>query len=196
MTQTPGVERDDLNFDESLQKVLETMRRNMEGSVKADGVGRAMREAHAKGCGLARGEVEILEGLTDAYAQGIYRKPARHEAMVRFSNGVGHLGPDRLLGSGCGIGPKIFGIEGKTLLEDKPERWRSGAPLTLAPTKDDPALDEDLRVHRPRATLRPRWPFPRWRYGPGGFQRRACAACVLVIPNALAVLISATAEAG
>ena len=118
---SPGVERDDPNFDQSLQKILETMRRNTEGSVKAEGIGRAVREAHAKGYGLARGEVEILDGLPTPYAQGIYARPGRHEAMVRFSNGVGHVGPDRFLSSGCGVGLKIFGIEGKTLLEDEPD---------------------------------------------------------------------------
>jgi hypothetical protein len=40
---------------------------------------------------------------------------------VRFSNGVGHVGPDKFLSAGCGIGLKIFGIEGQTLLEDEPD---------------------------------------------------------------------------
>jgi hypothetical protein len=41
--------------------------------------------------------------------------------MVRFSNGQPHVGIDRLLGAVCGIGLKIFGIEGKKLLEDEPD---------------------------------------------------------------------------
>jgi hypothetical protein len=80
-----------------------------------------VRDAHAKGYGLARGEVEILTGLPAAYAQGIYAKPGRHEAMVRFSNGTSHTGADRFLGNIVGIGVKMFGIEGKTLLEDEPD---------------------------------------------------------------------------
>jgi hypothetical protein len=67
----------------------------------------------------ARGEVEILSGLPAEYAQGIYARPGRHEAMVRFSNGTNHTGADRFLGAGTGIGLKIFGIEGKILLEDE-----------------------------------------------------------------------------
>ena len=39
--------------------------------------------------------------------------------MVRFSNGTNHVGGDRFLGPIVGIGLKIFGIEGKTLLEDE-----------------------------------------------------------------------------
>ena len=41
--------------------------------------------------------------------------------MVRFSNGTNHVGGDRFLGPIVGIGLKIFGIEGKTLLEDEPD---------------------------------------------------------------------------
>ena len=41
--------------------------------------------------------------------------------MVRFSNGQPHINSDKLLGSVCGIGLKIFGIEGRKLLEDEPD---------------------------------------------------------------------------
>jgi catalase len=64
----------------------------MHGSVESEGIGRMVRDAHAKGYGLARGEFEILSGMPGEYAQGIYAKPGRHEAMVRFSNGTNHVG--------------------------------------------------------------------------------------------------------
>ena len=117
----PDVEQPEPGFDQSLQEVLDGMKRHMGGSVQSEGIGRMVRDAHAKGYGLAQGEVEILRGLPDAYAQGIYAKPGRHEAMVRFSNGTNHVGGDRFLGPITGIGLKIFGIEGRTLLEDEPE---------------------------------------------------------------------------
>src|SRR5262249_27645628 len=79
------------------------------------------RDAHAKGYGLARAEVEILAGTPPAYAQGIYATPGRHEAMVRFSNGSPHSGADALLGTALGMGLKLFGIAGPTLLEDEPD---------------------------------------------------------------------------
>jgi hypothetical protein len=115
------IERDDPNFDRSLHKVLEDMKTHMSASLKAEGIGRVVRDAHAKGYGLARGEVEILSGLPSEYAQGIYARPGCHEATVRFSNGTNHTGADRFLGAGTGIGLKIFGIEGKTLLDDEPD---------------------------------------------------------------------------
>jgi hypothetical protein len=117
----PEVEQMEPDFERTLQTVLDAMKQHMRGSLETEGIGRVVRDAHAKGYGLARGEVEILGGLPDAYAQGIYAKPARHEAMVRFSNGTNHIGDDRFLGPIVGIGVKMFGIEGRTLLEDEPD---------------------------------------------------------------------------
>ena len=118
---SPDVERNEPDFERSLQTILDQMKQHMRGSLRAEGIGLVVRDAHAKGYGLAWGEVEILSGVPDAYAQGIYAKPGRHEAMVRFSNGTNHVGGDRFLGPIVGIGLKIFGIEGKTLLEDEPD---------------------------------------------------------------------------
>lgn len=115
------VERPEPDFERQLQAVLDDMKQHMRGSLKTEGIGLVVRNAHAKGYGLARGEFEILGGMPSEYAQGIYAKPGRHEAMVRFSNGTNHVGGDRFLGSITGIGLKIFGIEGKTLLEDEPD---------------------------------------------------------------------------
>lgn len=126
MTQTlvpysPEVERTDPHFDEALRKVVETTKDYIAGSVKAEGINRAVRDAHAKGYGLVRGEVEILAGIPAAYAQGIYATPGRHEALIRFSSGSPHIAPDARLGSAVGMGLKLFGIAGPTLLEDEPD---------------------------------------------------------------------------
>jgi len=118
---SPDVEQLEPDFEQTLQTVLDNMKQRMRGSLEAEGIGRIVRDAHAKGYGLARAEVEILDGLPEPYAQGIYAKPGRHEAMVRFSNGTNHVGSDRFLGPIVGIGLKMFGIEGKTLLDDEPD---------------------------------------------------------------------------
>ena len=117
----PEVEQEEPDFEQTLQAVLDDMKQHMRGSVKTEGIGLMVRNAHAKGYGLARAEFEILSGMPNEYAQGIYAKPGRHEAMVRFSNGTNHVGPDRFIGPITGIGLKIFGIEGKTLLKDEPD---------------------------------------------------------------------------
>ncbi len=118
---SPDVEQEEPDFEQTLQQVIDDMKQHMRGSLKTEGIGLVVRNAHAKGYGLARGEFEILSGMPNEYAQGIYAKPGRHEAMVRFSNGTNHVGSDRFLGPITGIGLKIFGIEGKTLLEDEPD---------------------------------------------------------------------------
>jgi hypothetical protein len=118
---SPDVEREEPDFERTLQTVLDSMKQHMRGSLQSEGIGRVVRDAHAKGYGLARGEFEILSGVPSEYAQGIYAKPGRHEAMIRFSNGTNHVGSDRFLGPIVGIGLKIFGVEGKTLLEDEPD---------------------------------------------------------------------------
>ncbi|HYV19825.1 MAG TPA: catalase family protein [Verrucomicrobiae bacterium] len=126
MTQTfvrysPDVEQIEPDFEKSLEMTLDAMKKHMRGSLQTEGIGRVVRDAHAKGYGLARAEVEILPGLPEAYAQGIYARPGRHEAMVRFSNGTNHVGDDRFLGPIVGIGLKMFGVEGKMLLDDEPD---------------------------------------------------------------------------
>jgi hypothetical protein len=118
---SPDLERIDPNFEDSLRTVLETMRRYIAGSTRGPGTGRAVRDTHAKAYGLARAEVEILDSAPAAYAQGIYAEPGRHEALVRFSNGSAHMGPDILLGNVVGIGLRILGIDGPALLEDEPD---------------------------------------------------------------------------
>jgi hypothetical protein len=115
------VEQPEPGFEQTLQQVLDDIKQHMRGSLKTEGIGLVVRNAHAKGYGLARGEFEILSGIPNEYSQGIYAKPGRHEAMVRFSNGTNHVGSDRFLGPIVGIGLKIFGIDGKTLLEDEPD---------------------------------------------------------------------------
>jgi hypothetical protein len=62
-----------------------------------------VRDAHGKGHGLVRGEVETLKTCRPS-THGIYARPGVHEAMVRFSNGTSHIGEDRFLPAGSGIG--------------------------------------------------------------------------------------------
>src|SRR3954447_2998460 len=118
---TPDVELADPDFEKNLQTVIEATKQYIEESVKGEGLNGAVRDAHAKGYGLARAEVEILGGLSPEYAQGIYARPGRHEALIRFSNGSPHTGADTRLGMGFGMGLKLFGIDGQTLLEDEPD---------------------------------------------------------------------------
>nr|WSX21476.1 catalase family protein [Streptomyces tubercidicus] len=118
---TPDVDIVEPHFAQNLQTVIEKTESYIADSVEAGGTGRALRDAHAKGYGLVRGEVEILDGLPPEYAQGIYATPGTHDALIRFSNGSPHAGADARLGAATGLALKIFGINGPTLLEDEPD---------------------------------------------------------------------------
>ncbi|HKN48807.1 MAG TPA: catalase family protein [Actinomycetota bacterium] len=130
---TPALEQADPDFDRHLQTVIEETKKYEQSSVEAEGLKRAVRDAHAKGYGLARAEVEILAGLAPEYAQGVYALPGRHEALIRFSNGSAHAGADALLGNPVGMGLKLLGIDGQTLLEDEPDSHTFDYALINAP---------------------------------------------------------------
>ncbi|HWG26445.1 catalase family protein [Actinospica sp.] len=107
-------------FETDLESVIAEVEQAVHGSVEAEGEKRAVRFAHAKAYGLLEGELEILEVADPSYAQGIFATPGRHRALVRYSNGLGHLGPDAHLGTACGMAIKIFGIPGPSL-SDEPD---------------------------------------------------------------------------
>ncbi|GAA3472716.1 catalase family protein [Nonomuraea roseola] len=130
---TPDVEAAVPDSDEMLRTVIAKTERFIAESVTAEGTGLAVRDAHAKGYGLLRGEVEILDELPAEYAQGIYATPGRHDALVRFSNGSPHAGADASLGRATGLALKIFGIQGPTLLEDEPDTGTFDYALINAP---------------------------------------------------------------
>src|SRR4029079_13497906 len=118
---TPDVEVPDPQFDQNLQTVIGKSERYIAESVTAEGTGRAVRDAHAKGYGLVRGQVEILGRLPAERAQGMYGTPGKHDALIRFSNGSPHAGADARIGAAVGLALKIFDIEGPTLLAAQPD---------------------------------------------------------------------------
>ncbi|WP_250906044.1 catalase family protein [Nonomuraea sp. NEAU-A123] len=130
---TSDVEAAVPDFDELLRAVIAKTERFIAESVIAEGSGLAVRDAHAKGYGLVRGAVEILDQLPTEYAQGIYATPGRHDALVRFSNGSPHAGADASLGRATGLALKMFGIQGPTLLEDEPDTGTFDYTLINAP---------------------------------------------------------------
>src|SRR5215217_8886237 len=130
---SPAVEQPEPDFDKDLQTVIAATKVYIKDSVESEGLNTAVRDAHDKGYGLAREEVEILGGLAPEYAQGIYARPGRHEALIRFSNGSPHTGADTRLGLGFGMGLKLFGIDGQTLLEDEPDSHTFDYAMINAP---------------------------------------------------------------
>jgi hypothetical protein len=151
---TPDIEAADPQFDATLRTVIEKTERYIAGSVSTEGTGRAVRDAHAKGYGLVRAEVEILDLLPAEYAQGIYARPGRHDALIRFSNGSPHAGADARLGGATGLALKIFDIDGPTLLDDEPDTHtfdyaNINAPIFFCNTIEHYLFIQDLFIEAP-----------------------------------------------
>ncbi|MFJ1609010.1 catalase family protein [Streptomyces sp. NPDC088253] len=151
---TPDVETDDPQFDKNLQIAMRDSGRFVADSVTAEGTGQAVRSAHAKGYALVRAEVDILDQLAAEYAQGIYATPGRHDALIRFSNGSGHLGTDARLGGVAGLALKLFDIDGPTLLEDEPDTHTFdyaciNAPIFFCNTAEHYAFIQELVADAP-----------------------------------------------
>jgi len=91
------IETFDPKLSEYMTRIIDFWETKVRESPRREGSGRAVRGAHAKTVGVARAEVEILGDAPAPYAQGIYAKPARHDALIRFSSASNHLGPDAQL---------------------------------------------------------------------------------------------------
>ena len=105
---SPEIETIDPNLDEVMEQIIDFWEKTVCESPTREGTGHAVRGAHAKTLGVAKAEVEILADIPPEYAQGIYAKPGRHEAMVRFSNGQPHINSDKLLGSGASTAASAY----------------------------------------------------------------------------------------
>ena len=118
----PEIETIDPHIDALLAQIIDYWEKKGCESPTSEGAGRAVRGAHAKSFGVVRADVEILADVPAAYAQGIYAKPGRHGALIRFSSSSGHLGTDAQLGPGLGCAIKIFDVFGPKLVRSEERR--------------------------------------------------------------------------
>lgn len=118
---SPEIETIDPNLDVLLEQIIGYWENKVRESPKVEGGGRAVRGAHAKTFAVVKAEVQILRSVPPAYAQGIYAKPGRHGALIRFSSASNHLGADVTLGGVMGLAMKIFDVPGPKLVEDEPD---------------------------------------------------------------------------
>jgi hypothetical protein len=115
------IETFDPNLEELMAKIIDFWEKTVSESPTREGTRRAVRGTHAKTLGVVTTEVEMLDDAPAPYAQGIYAKPGRRGALIRFSMASNHLGPDAHLGPVLGFAIKIFGINGTKLVEDEPD---------------------------------------------------------------------------
>src|ERR1051325_10771276 len=118
---TPEIETIDPDLDRLVDQIVAFWEKTVRESPVVEGSGRAVRGVHAKTFGVVRAEVQILRNVPPAYAQGIYARPGRHGALIRFSSASNHLGPDATLGGVLGCAMKIFDVPGPKLVEAEPD---------------------------------------------------------------------------
>ena len=131
---SPEIETFDPNLSEYMTRIIDFWEKKVRASPVTEGSGRAVRGAHAKTLGVLRAEVEMLGNAPAPYAQGIYAKPGRHDALIRFSSASNHLGPDAALGPVLGFAIKIFDVAGTKLVEDEPDSATFDLVLKNSPT--------------------------------------------------------------
>jgi len=118
---SPEIETIDPDLDRLMGQIVGFWEKKVRESPVVEGSGRAVRGAHAKTYGVVKAEVQILRNVPPAYAQGIYAKPGRHAALIRFSSASNHLGADATLGGVLGCAMKIFDVPGSKLVDDEPD---------------------------------------------------------------------------
>ncbi len=122
------------DFDAELAEIIEAIVQRTKASPQHEPGGYAVRSAHAKTYGLLRAGVTVPPDLPAEYAQGIYATPATYEAVIRYSNGMGHVRPDAMLGPACGMGIKMIGVPGESLLDDEADATTFDYNLINNPT--------------------------------------------------------------
>jgi len=131
---SPDIETFDPKLSEYMARIIEFWEKKVASSPVTEGSGRAVRGAHAKTLGVLRAEVELTGDAPEPYAQGIYATAGRHDALIRFSSGSNHLGPDAALGPVLGFAIKIFGVGGTKLVDDEPDSATFDLVLKNSPT--------------------------------------------------------------
>ena len=76
--------------------------------------GHSVRSVHAKSHGLLEGELQVLDGLPEALAQGVFARPATYPVVMRISTNPGDI-LDDTVSSPRGLAMKIIGVEGERL---------------------------------------------------------------------------------
>jgi hypothetical protein len=76
--------------------------------------GHGFRGVHAKGHGLLRGELVVLDNLAPHLAQGLFAHPARYPVAMRFSTIPGDVLDDSV-STPRGLAVKVMGVEGERL---------------------------------------------------------------------------------
>ena len=98
--------------DKTTQGLIDTMRSISQTTLNDEG--HAIRSVHAKAHGILEAELEVLGDLDPVLAQGLFAKPGRYPAIMRFSTVPGDILDDSV-STPRGLAVKILGVEGERL---------------------------------------------------------------------------------
>lgn len=112
LRQDPAPAQPDADEARTVETLRETMR-GIQETTFAD-YGHALRSVHAKSHALLEGEMEVLAGLPEELAHGIFARPARHPVVMRLSTNPGDVLDDSV-SAPRGMAIKVIGVEGERL---------------------------------------------------------------------------------
>ena len=125
------------NEAEINQALIEAMGRVSRTTLEHSG--HASRSVHAKSHGVLRGEFEVLDGLPQALAQGLFAAPGRYDAILRFSTIPGDILDDSV-STPRGVAVKLLGVPGARLPASEGDGTQDfilvNAPAFSAPTPE------------------------------------------------------------
>lgn len=115
MPKPPSTEwREDVapDEDERFERHAETLREVQRKASAKKGLGRALHRKEHVG---VVAELSVLDSLPAEVAAGLFARPGRYNAYVRYSNGRHAAGPD-LAPDLRGLAVKVLGVEGRKLI--------------------------------------------------------------------------------
>lgn len=132
---TPSIEAVEDDEARTTDEIGQTMRGISETTFSHSG--HATRSVHAKPHGLLVGELSVLDGLPEPYAQGLFAVPRRYDAVMRLSTTPGDVLDDKV-STPRGVGLKIIGVDGERVAGSEDDRTQDfvlvNGPVFLTPT--------------------------------------------------------------
>lgn len=106
----PAVEQVPRDEAKTIDKIGRMMT-EMAETVRKKHDGQAMRATHAKATGLLKGELVVADDLPAELAQGMFARPGRYDALIRYSQGPSNPVADKASGQ-RGMSIKVLSIDG------------------------------------------------------------------------------------
>jgi hypothetical protein len=109
-------ERPHPDEERTTQEIIDVFRANLERRYITR---RFERGANAKTYGVVRAEFQVLAGLPDYLAKGVFRAPTTYPAWIRVADTGSVMTPDPEHVGVVGMGIKLMGVPGPKLLADE-----------------------------------------------------------------------------